>query len=226
MFKRTAKKRNFTLIELLVVIAIIAILASMLLPALNKARDKAKAIACVNNLKQIGTGVALYQADYEGFFPGKCNQSTTFYNNLAPYLNLINDSTLRKKQTIYTCPDDKQRIAFGDYLNGSYAQNYYMRWDNCLDGVGAIPQMWRPSTIRSASQYIYLMDGRYLTSDRNWPLLTGPNQWPFKSSATDQQGGDFRHNNRMNTLMGDLHVTNFSLGATLGSSAKYLRYDP
>ena len=115
------KSRGFTLIELLVVIAIIAILAGMLLPALNQAREKARRISCTSNLKQIGTSLKTYSIDFESRLPVDAGVDGFEVLRANDYLT---------DYSIYICPSSTTTKGTGtqaltEGTAGQYSDYYY-----------------------------------------------------------------------------------------------------
>ena len=127
------KRRAFTLIELLVVIAIIAILAAILFPVFAQARDKARGISCLSNLKQLGTAEVMYMQDYDGLIhelipggaagrAGLVGKPSMWMETLQPYI---------KNTGIFRCPNSvvpAVDISFAGRTTASIGMNSFLGW--------------------------------------------------------------------------------------------------
>ena len=122
---RRVISENFTLIELLVVIAIIAILAAILLPALNSARERGRTASCLSNLKQMGTAVSMYGDAWNNYFPDFSGSGITtyWYDALYPYCT---DASAYGCPGITSMNDNAASFADGSPFARTYAGNEHL----------------------------------------------------------------------------------------------------
>jgi len=221
------RRFGFTLIELLVVIAIIAILAAMLLPALAKAKEKARQISCISNLKQMGISLTMYVDDQGGVYPiasytDSAGNNVDWPKELDAYLPQKGSKVTSVANQVFNCPSAAfPGVAFSD-LTRTYACGGAMLGispTSTANPPGLTAKVARKAgnfvnsptetpLICEAKQELPLASppSAYSFSNVPWKLSTGAGCQPDLAKANPDQMTylDFRHNKKgMSLLYGD-----------------------
>lgn len=209
---------GFTLIELLVVIAIIAILGSMLLPALTKAKSTAKAAQCLNHLRQIAVAVRLYADSHNDEFPRSQHSALTsgylpWGRAIAPELGRTPATWTNLLTTVYNCPEDRRKEAW------SYGLNVYFELNPKSDDYVGSPQTWRRLAQVSRPAATILHGGNSTEADHIMPHF-----WTTAREGRDAEPR--RHRGRSNYSFVDGHAHSLAFGAAFYPEKKVDLWNP